>query len=151
MHQTATLLADEPSNVDALGGAHAKIANTIIALIRTSPGGQTIRLDGTWGAGKSTVVKMVAQHFDQAQPPAVDGAAASPADVAVFQYDAWVHAGDPLRRAFLSSLVAKVKERGWLGKPDGNESGSFWKAKLDGLSRRLKTTSRKTTPFFFGS
>ncbi|MGF6370918.1 hypothetical protein OKW40_003668 [Paraburkholderia sp. RAU6.4a] len=148
MRQMPTLLTDEPSNVDELGGAHAKSADTIITLIRTSPGGQTIRLDGTWGAGKSTVVKMVAQHFDSLQLAAEDNSAADSTDVTVFQYDAWVHVGDPLRRAFLSSLVAKIAERGWLAETDGRASAPFWKARLDELSRRLKTTSRKTTPFF---
>ncbi|MFM0173654.1 P-loop NTPase fold protein [Paraburkholderia sediminicola] len=143
-----TLLTDEPSNADELGGAHAKIADTIITLIRTSSGGQTIRLDGTWGAGKSTVVKMVAQHFDNVQPVAVDEAILGPTDVTVFQYDAWVHVGDPLRRAFLSSLVARVTERRWLEEPHGPASEPFWKKRLEELSRRLKTTSRKTTPFF---
>ncbi|MGU7816657.1 P-loop NTPase fold protein [Burkholderia sp. AW49-1] len=143
-----TLLTDEPSNVDELGGAHAKIADTIIALIQTSPGGQTIRLDGTWGAGKSTVVKMVAEHFDNFPPAGEDNAVSCPTDVAVFQYDAWVHVGDPLRRAFLAALVGKASDKGWLREPDGQMSASFWKTKLDGLSRRLKTTSRKTTPFF---
>ncbi|MCA8287315.1 P-loop NTPase fold protein [Burkholderia vietnamiensis] len=143
-----TLLTDEPSNVDELGGAHAKIANTITTLIRTSAGGQTIRLDGTWGAGKSTVVKMVAEHFDNLLPAAVGRAPSGPTDVAVFQYDAWVHVGDPLRRAFLSALVGRVADKGWLGGPDGPANESFWKTKLDGLSRRLKTTSRKTKPFF---
>ncbi|WP_322024382.1 P-loop NTPase fold protein [Burkholderia sp. BCC1977] len=143
-----TLLTDEPSNVDELGGAHAKIANTITTVIRTSPGGQTIRLDGTWGAGKSTVIKMVAEYFDNVQPAMVDEAESGPTDVAVFQYDAWVHVGDPLRRAFLSALVGKLADKGWLGEPNGQASVSLWKTRLDGLSRRLKTTSRKTTPFF---
>lgn len=148
MRQTPTLLTDEPSNVDELGGAHAKIANTIITLIRTSPGGQTIRLDGTWGAGKSTVVKMVAEHFDNLQRAELNNIVSDPTDVTVFQYDAWVHVGDPLRRAFLSALVGKVTDRNWLEQPDGPASVSSWKAKLDELSRRLKTTSRKTTPLF---
>ena len=151
MHQTPTLLADEPSNVDELGGAHAKIAGTIISLIRTSPGGQTIRLDGTWGAGKSTVVKMVAQHFDNVQPAAVGEVVPGPTDVAVFQYDAWVHVGDPLRRAFLSALVGRVTDKGWLEHPEGLASAPFWRTRLDVLSRRLKPTSRKTTPRFTAS
>jgi hypothetical protein len=139
------LLADEPSNVDELGGAHERIAETIATLIRTSLGGRTIRLDGTWGAGKSTVVKMVAEKFDNLQPEVTSNVAT---DVTVFQYDAWVHVGDPLRQAFLSSLVARVAEKGWLAEPDGDRSASFWRTKLDELGRRLKTTTRKTTPFF---
>ncbi|SIT43504.1 conserved hypothetical protein [Paraburkholderia ribeironis] len=148
MRQTPTLLTDEPSNVDELGGAHAKIATTIVRLIQTSPGGQTIRLDGTWGAGKSTVVKMVAEHFDNLGPTVVDKVISEPTDVTVFQYDAWVHVGDPLRRAFLSALVGRIADRGWLAQSDGPASASFWRRRLDELSRRLKTTSRKTTPFF---
>ena len=145
MRPMPTLLTDEPSNVDELGGAHAKIANTITTVIRTSPGGQTIRLDGTWGAGKSTVIKMVAEYFDNVQPATVDTAVSGPTDVAVFQYDAWVHVGDPLRRAFLSALVGRLVAKGWLEQPEGLASAPFWKNRLDVLSRRLKPTSRKTT------
>ncbi|WP_341826703.1 P-loop NTPase fold protein [Burkholderia vietnamiensis] len=151
MRQMPRLLTDEPSNIDELGGAHTKIADTIITLVRTSPGGQTIRLDGTWGAGKSTVVRMVAEHFDSVQPATVDNAVSGPTDVAVFQYDAWVHVGDPLRRAFLSALVGRLVARGWLKQPEGLASAPFWKNRLDVLSRRLKPTSRKTTLRFSSS
>jgi hypothetical protein len=148
MLKMPTLLPEEPSSVDDLGGAHAKIANTITTLVKASPGGVTIRLDGTWGAGKSTVVKMVAESLEQYASDERENEAVEQTDVAVFQYDAWVHAGDPLRRAFLNSLVNKCAARGWLRDGDGMASVAFWIKRLDHLSRRLKITSRKTTPFF---
>ncbi|WGS54336.1 KAP family NTPase [Paraburkholderia sp. D15] len=151
MTRTPTLLLDEPSNVDDLGGAHARIATTISKLVLTSPGGQTIRLDGTWGAGKSTVVKIVAEQLEHSAPKKPGKEVLQSPDVAVFQYDAWVHVGDPLRRAFLSALVQKLTERKWLENSDGTASESLWTKRLDQLSRRLKTTSRKTTPFFSNS
>lgn len=148
MTQRPTLLTDEPSDVDALGGAHTRIAETIATLVRTSPGGQTIQLDGTWGAGKSTVVKMVAEGLEQDCAGGADNATPGATDVAVFQYDAWVHVGDPLRRAFLSALIGKLIERRWLDQSDGPANVAFWTKTLDQLGRRLKTTSRRTTPFF---
>ncbi|NIE66946.1 P-loop NTPase fold protein [Burkholderia sp. Ax-1719] len=149
MQKTPTLLLDEPSVEDNLGGAHKKIAKTIATLIETSPGGQTIRLDGTWGSGKSSVVRMLTERLEPSGSEGNERAASLKKDFAVFLYDAWVHSGDPLRRAFLSSLVTKLEDRGWLNEDgEGSASHAFWKRKLANLSRRLKVTTKKTKPIF---
>ncbi|MEM5368982.1 P-loop NTPase fold protein [Paraburkholderia azotifigens] len=148
MSSTPTLLPDEPSLVDDLGGAHAKIAETIATLVRTSPGGRTIRLDGTWGSGKSTVIKMIAHRLENTPTGDNQDSGTVASDFAVFQYDAWVHSGDPLRRAFLCALVTTTFKKGWLKQSDGPADYTFWSKRLDRLSRKLKTTSRKTTPVF---
>ncbi|WP_084530704.1 KAP family P-loop NTPase fold protein [Burkholderia sp. WSM2232] len=148
MRPPPTLLTDEPSPHDELGGAHAKIADTIVTLVRTSPGGQTVRLDGTWGSGKSSVVKMIAQRLEPFEPNTTANGLPASLDVSVFQYDAWVHSGDPLRRAFLAALVGKLQGRGWLEKTGGAGSREFWTTRLAELSRRLKVTTKKTKPVF---
>lgn len=148
MDSTPTLLPDEPSLVDDLGGAHTKIAETIATLVRTSPGGRTIRLDGTWGSGKSTVIRMIAHRLENTLTGDSEDSRTVASDFAVFQYDAWVHSGDPLRRAFLSALVTTTFKKGWLKQSDGPAGYAFWSKRLEKLSRKLKTTSRKTTPVF---
>lgn len=140
------LLTDEPSVKDLLGGAHEKIASTIVTLLQTSPGGQTIRLDGVWGSGKSSVVRMVTEHLETTAPTSASIAADKNPGFSVFLYDAWVHSGDPLRRAFLAALVAKLTERRWLADGSGNTSVDFWNTKLAKLGRRLKVSTKRTKP-----
>jgi ABC-type transport system involved in cytochrome bd biosynthesis fused ATPase/permease subunit len=53
------LLPDVPHLDDRLGGAHKQLAESITKLILTSDGGKSIKLDGFWGSGKSTVVGML--------------------------------------------------------------------------------------------
>ncbi|WP_250502262.1 P-loop NTPase fold protein [Caballeronia sp. AZ7_KS35] len=132
------LLVDEPSPTDLLGGAHERVAATIVTLLQNSPGGQTIRLDGMWGSGKSTVVRMVSDELER-----ISGGG----NFAVFTYDAWVHTGDPLRRAFLSALLEKLRLRHWLRERPAEEE-NYWQRKLAQLSRRFKVTSKRTKPLF---
>ena len=85
------LLTDLPADKDAFG-AHERVARAIADVVRTEDGGRTIGLEGGWGAGKSTVVKLLEQEL------------AGDADSAAWIFDAWAHEGDPLRRSFLEGL-----------------------------------------------
>lgn|GEM_PF-4931976 len=112
------LLTDAPADEDHLQ-SFGRMAEALFNMIRENAGGQTVCINGAWGTGKSTLVRMLANRFSTLD--AHDSHAAGAARVAeigdtrapekpavqgrVFVYDAWVHAGDPLRRAFLSSLV----------------------------------------------
>ena len=96
----ARLVPDEPSAIDEISGAHQHIAKTIATLIKQSPGGKFIKLEGQWGAGKSTVVRLLVEELIDKQ----DGEKNND-EFLIFQYDAWVHSGDHLRRAFLASFV----------------------------------------------
>jgi len=122
----ARLLADHPATDDDFG-PHARVAGGIQNLIDGSDGGKTIAVRGGWGAGKSTVIKLLSKHYAKS-------------DVFVFVYDAWVHVGDPLRRAFLSSLVAALIGRGWL------KGGKPWSDNQEKLAGRLKETTRRSIP-----
>ena len=42
----ARLVPDEPSAIDEISGAHQHIAKTIATLIKQSPGGKFIKLEG---------------------------------------------------------------------------------------------------------
>jgi predicted KAP-like P-loop ATPase len=102
------LLEDVPATKDPLG-AHERIAKALARLINVEVGGKTISIEGVWGAGKSTVVRMLAEIVGKSSP------------IRVFIYDAWVHSGDPLRRAFLTSLIDTLLEIDWLP-----AEGSAW-------------------------
>jgi predicted KAP-like P-loop ATPase len=97
------LIADTPAGLDAFR-SHQRIANAIAGLIQTSPGGKSIGLSGTWGAGKSTVVQLLRERCKSEQ-------------CEVWIFDAWAHEGDPLRRTFLESLIAALTTKEWLTGP----------------------------------
>ncbi|KVQ07872.1 P-loop NTPase fold protein [Burkholderia ubonensis] len=138
------LLADIPAGKNAIQGPHHRIAATIATLIRSCNGGQSIRLDGNWGVGKSTVVRLLAHEFEsqQANPPG-----ANDPDVVVFEYDAWVHTGDPLRRAFFEALVAKLRGR-WLPDLQSHDEADEWTERIEFLAKRLKKTSKHSELVF---
>ncbi|OJB50010.1 hypothetical protein BGV60_12930 [Burkholderia ubonensis] len=138
------LLADIPAGKNAIQGPHHRIAATIATLIRSCNGGQSIRLDGNWGVGKSTVVRLLAHEFESrpTNPPG-----ASDPDVVVFEYDAWVHTGDPLRRAFFEALVAKLRGR-WIPDLRSHDEADEWTERIEFLAKRLKKTSKHSELVF---
>ena len=76
---------------------HENIANSIYEVISNNPcKGITIGLEGSWGAGKSTVVSILKEKIHN-----------NP-EIKVFYFDAWSHEGDPLRRVFLESFVLQL-------------------------------------------
>ena len=95
-HCTTRLLDDAPSNIDAFG-AHQRIANALSDLIQHEEGGKTIALTGSWGSGKSTVVRLLSSALSETS--------ANEGTAKVFVFDAWAHQGDPLRRTFLEHLI----------------------------------------------
>jgi hypothetical protein len=119
---------DAPASDDWFG-AHGRIAQTIARLIDESAGGKTVGLSGTWGSGKSTVVRLLEKRYR-----------APHATTLVWTFDAWAHEGDPLRRTFLERLVARLAEQGWLTK------SRDWQRDLDTVARRRKWSLRRQAP-----
>lgn len=115
------LLSDVPAEADAFGG-HARVAQALANLIEADNGGRTIGLEGGWGAGKSTVVRLLSARLSD--------------DTAVFTFDAWAHEDDPLRRSFLEALIDFVNVRGWLSDEEK------WQREADRLARRRRETEQ---------
>lgn len=115
------LLDDSPRQSDSLG-AHAPVADAIESMVRQNNGGRAIALEGSWGAGKSTVVRLLEGKLGRAH---------------VFTFDAWAHERDPLRRVFLEQLVDCFGKR---------LDAETWTEKLERLSRRLQTAETEVTP-----
>ncbi len=123
------LIDDAPALKDRLG-AHKRIAETLCTIIKSNKGGKTIALEGEWGAGKSTVINLTTQLLEKSK------------DHKVVLYDAWVHSGDPLRRAFLNSIIDALLSNKWLVKE------THWLNTKEHLSRRRKDSIKTTTPTF---
>ena len=95
------ILSDDPTAEDELGQAHLRVAKAIATLIRQgADSGRSIALTGSWGSGKSSVIKMLSSLVeDPAEPDS---------GPSVFLFDAWAHQGDPLRRAFLERMIERL-------------------------------------------
>lgn len=95
------LLDDAPASEDAFG-SHNRIAEAIAQIVREERGGRAIALVGTWGSGKSTVIKLLDQEL------ADDKKTLNHYKLVCF--DAWSHENDPLRRSFLEHLIDNLLE-----------------------------------------
>lgn len=90
---------------------HENIAENLYNLISDSnTSGLTIGLEGKWGSGKSTVIKILTEKL---KPNA---------DTFIFYIDTWAHEGDPLRRIFLESFLENVEELSELKRCKNKES-----------------------------
>lgn len=91
------LLSDEPAEVDEFGtGAHSRIAEAICDLVDEEPQGKAVAIVGTWGSGKSTVVRLIERRWMDSSTRRV------------FSFDAWAHQGDSLQRSFVEELAGKL-------------------------------------------
>lgn len=124
---TFQLLPDEPVGTDAFDGPHKRVANLIADMIDQGEfNGKMVALEGGWGSGKSSVVKMVAKRLDEIEQRSEDR------QYRCVTFDAWSHQGDPLRRGFVEALDQELKANGdeadWLrdhrkkGKDDQSDS-----------------------------
>ncbi|MFA6240385.1 MAG: P-loop NTPase fold protein [Candidatus Hydrogenedentales bacterium] len=125
------LLSDTPATDDAFG-SHERLAKVLAQMIQTEPGGKSIGIEGEWGSGKSTLVKMLARVLSERNAP-------DSAETTTFIFDAWAHQGDPLRRSFLAALVKHLTLQEWIPQ-------SKWAQKLDLLNRRTENVDVQTKP-----
>lgn len=145
------LLPDAPATEDEFG-SHQRVAQAIADIInskestsvtrtacpcKTQAGVVCIGLEGGWGSGKSSVIRLLS---DILEPE--DDRENPNSDCAVFIFDAWAHQGDPLRRTFLEKLIIRLQNK-WL---KGSELGEAWKKRREGLAKRIKETDTKHLP-----
>ena len=108
----ANYLSDKPANRKSNKyPAHERIADAIYEDIDqdVDSGCRRIALVGKWGSGKSTIISMLQEKFQDET------------DVCFFQFDLWSHTGDSLRRSFLSKLNEGIKQLGGKTKIDAEQ------------------------------
>jgi len=126
-------LSDEPAAQDEFG-PHERIARAILDLVCLSSNGKganAIALEGAWGSGKSTIIKLF-EHYSRNTDCNLE--------IATFLYDTWVHQGDSLRRSFLENLIDFLIEKQWIEKEK-------WQKEKEILARRQEETTITTTPY----
>ena len=112
------VLGDEVADKDELG-THERIASEIADLIESSDAGKAIALIGSWGSGKSSVVKMLGLKLT--------------GESQLFLYDAWAHQGDPPHRSLLEQLGDFLAGIKWMSK-------IRWLEDRERLAKRRETT-----------
>ncbi len=138
-------LSDDPASSDAFGvggdlGPHERVAKAIAEAIQDDPDvrGKMIGVIGRQGGGKSTVVEMLKGRLQSSK------------GWHLVIFNAWAHQGDPLRRAFLETLIdeLQVEHDGeqWLEDTLVDSNITKWDGvKLDLASRR-RVEETLTTP-----
>lgn len=130
-------IIDEPAKEDFFQ-THKPVATAISRSILLNPKLKIIGLLGRWGSGKSTIVREVGEQLRSADQKFL-----------IFNYDAWLHQNDPLRRSFLESLVDFLRNKSG---PDGKVAidGTAWDKTLDKLSGAVEESKREEIPLITG-
>lgn len=106
---------------------HQHSAATLHQVIKSSSGNITIGLEGSWGAGKSTVINMFRHNL-----------IVHDEDTLFFLFDAWAHEDDPLRRIFLESLIQTID-------PEAKNSElQDLQRQLNGRKKTVEVSSKKS-------
>jgi len=149
----AHILDDEPVTEDAFG-SHKRIALALKTLVESEKGGKAIALTGTWGSGKSTVVRILQRLINEGgelvqETPEAAVDETTKKEIRVFVYDAWAHQGDSLRRAFIETLFDFLTGkqcqagRAWI---EDKKSEDELRERVSQLSRRQDTSQSTSSP-----
>ena len=132
------LIKNMPCEEDLFAGkAHTTIAQNICDTIKNNPDCRMIGLDGSWGSGKSNLLKIVEKQLNQQENEKYH----------FFLYDAWGHQEDIQRRAILENLtefLVKDKTKKKIDHPKD------WEKRLSELLSKTKVVESKTIPKFSG-
>ncbi len=132
-HQTGykfTILSEDVATQDLFEDkTHERVSENLFQIISDSEKGVTIGLEGSWGSGKSTVIKLLKDKLTK--------------DVGeknlFFMFDAWAHDGDPLRRIFLESLIRAIDPK------DQDKDLQDIKKRITGRKKIVEVKAKKST------
>ncbi|MDX6695835.1 MAG: hypothetical protein QOF02_3438 [Blastocatellia bacterium] len=134
------LLDDVPESKDAFSdqqqnrfGPHQIVAKAIADMINAPASqGISIGLEGSWGSGKTTVIKLLGEIFkDERQRESEQ--------ITLISFDAWAHEGDSLRRTFLEKMIKHLQKKNWV-------DCEKWDKELEKIANRKDTIVTKEFP-----
>ena len=141
------LVRDRPIEGDEADGegAHQRLASALADLMRYEKvGGVSVGLEGSWGSGKTSVLKLLLNELRKAgelvERPR--GGGGGECDFAVVTFDAWAHEKDPLRRTFLETVIPHLLGIGWVRERDRWR----WERRLQIIAQRLESKTTDSTP-----
>lgn len=108
---------------------HERVSENLFQIISDSSKGVTIGLEGSWGSGKSTVIKLLKDKLEKNVGE----------KNLFFMFDAWAHDGDPLRRIFLESLIRAIDPK------DLDKDLQDIKKKITGRKKTVEVKAKKST------
>lgn len=85
--------------------AHNQIADALYETICRDDESVSIALVGEFGSGKSTIIELLKQKAKGGKGCEED----CKGNVLVFEYDAWTHSGDSIRRSFIQELIEELR------------------------------------------
>lgn len=125
-----TFLTNQPLGEDLFKNkSQDKIAKVISEKILNDPNFKIIGIDGTWGSGKSNLVKLIENKVSESHK--------------FFIYDVWGHQEDEQRKAILVELTDFIKNENGLLK----SSKKNWEIKLKELLANSKETTTINQPY----
>lgn len=132
MKQKTILLDDDCSLIDELSEkTHEALAEQLSQLIgECNATGRVVGLEGKWGSGKSTVVRILCEKLKALEK------------CFVFCTDAWGHEGDPLRKLFLLSLIDELNKS---NRVDSDSKKSLNKIRKDVISKKSESMEEHTS------
>ena len=133
--QFAKRVSDLPAGNDFFSGAgHTRTAEALAnGLIELANEDGAIGLEGDWGSGKSTVIKL-AEDF-------IDSNLSNSFEYRFFEFDLWIHQTDDFKRAFLISFL------NWLNDESLISSTNFKEFNDKIRSRKTVTTTQDRAAF----
>ena len=125
--ETINFICDKASACDEFG-IHTRIAKAIEKIVDSNQEVRTIGLIGSWGSGKSTILKILLENLEKKDRKHI-----------LFIFDSWAHQSDPPRRSFLEEFIEFLSENKLLLK-------EHWDSDLERLSRRSETHNIQSSP-----
>jgi len=109
------ILSDNETKIDMLN--NRAIAKTVVELIKESQDNPiSIGIHGDWGAGKSSVLEMVADVFEDEK------------DIECIKFNGWKHQGfEDAKIALMSAIVSELIEKRKLSAKCGDAVKKIWK------------------------
>tara|TARA_R110001583_G_scaffold10746_1_gene49429 strand:+ start:493 stop:4005 length:3513 start_codon:yes stop_codon:yes gene_type:complete len=134
LEKSFSFLSDNPVEEDGFSGkGHKRSAKALAnAIVHFSDDDRSIGLEGAWGSGKTTVVKMAEKELEREHPN----------KFSFFTFDLWENQSIEFRRSFLESFLY------WSKSSISNKEYKDVENRVKGKTKEIVTTSKREFSVF---